>query len=133
MPEVEKAPDRTEGALKVAIANAVVGLIREYTGRGATRARPTILGDLVTVLMEEPLTKAERSLVEDGKGEVVRPLRQELQETMRADLVSAVETLTERRVVAVMSDTHLDPDMTIEAFVLGPAEAVADRDSKDRD
>jgi hypothetical protein len=37
---------------------------------------------------------------------------------MRDDLVGAVEQITERKVIAFMSDNHIDPDIAIESFVL---------------
>jgi uncharacterized protein YbcI len=70
--------------------------------------------------MRDTLTRAERSLVRAGKGETVRSLRHEFQQTMRDDMVAAVETLTQRKVIAFMSDNHIDPDVGIEAFVLAP-------------
>jgi uncharacterized protein YbcI len=37
---------------------------------------------------------------------------------MRKDLVGAVEEITGRKVIAFMSDNHIDPDIAIESFVL---------------
>lgn len=37
---------------------------------------------------------------------------------MRNDLVAAVEELLGRRVIAFLSDNHIDPDVAIESFVL---------------
>ncbi len=39
---------------------------------------------------------------------------------MRADLVGAVEALTKRRVIAFMSDNHIDSDIATETFLLAP-------------
>ena len=124
MPEVDDTQKR-EGSLNAAIANAVVRLFREYTGRGPTSARATISGDLVSVLMKDTLSRGEQSLVRDGKGEMVLGMRRAYQNTMRADLVAAVEMLTERKVIAFMSDNHIDPDMAVESFVLAPEAAPA--------
>jgi len=125
MPDLEDRRGHPDGSVNAAVANAIVRLVREYTGRGPTRARAHISGDLVSVVMADTLTKAERSLANDGKGELIRNFRQEFQRTMRTDMVKAVETITERKVIAFMSDNHIDPDMAIEAFVLEP-QAVAD-------
>jgi hypothetical protein len=35
-------------------------------------------------------------------------------------LVGGVEKLTDRKVIAFMSDNHIDPDLGIESFVLEP-------------
>jgi uncharacterized protein YbcI len=116
---------RDQGTVSAAVSNAVVRLVREYTGRGPTKARTSISSDLVSVVMADTLTKAERTLVENGKADLVLQLRQEFQRTMRHDLVVAVETITERKVIAFMSDNHIDPDMAVESFVLAPEAASA--------
>ena len=110
-------------SIPMAVANAVVGLTREYTGRGATKARAVVSEDAVMVLMADLLTKAERKLVDAGKHEKVLDLRHAFQETMRADLTAAIEMILERKVIAFMSGNHIDPDMAVEVFVLGPVAA----------
>jgi len=111
---------RDDGTVSAAVSNAVVGLVRQYTGRGPTKARTSISRDLVSVVMADTLTKAERRLADDGKADLVLQIRHEFQKTMREDLVAAVETITQREVVAFMSDNHIDPDMAVESFVLRP-------------
>jgi uncharacterized protein YbcI len=111
---------RDDGTVSAAVSNAVVGLVRQYTGRGPTKVRTSISRDLVSVVMADTLTKAERNLAENGKADLVLRIRREFQQTMRDDLVAAVEALTEREVIAFMSDNHIDPDMAVETFVLRP-------------
>ena len=41
-------------------------MLREYTGRGPTKARTMINEDVVTVLLADTLTKGERRLAENG-------------------------------------------------------------------
>jgi len=108
------------GALYSAISNAVVGIVHEYTGRGPTRARTSIRDDVVVVVLQETMLKAERSLVEDDKAELVAQMRRSFQQTMRADMSAAVASLTGREVIAFMSDSHLEPDYSVEVFVLAP-------------
>jgi hypothetical protein len=48
-------------------------------------------------------------------------VRQTLQDTTRGDLVGAVEELAGRRVLASMSASHIDPDLTCHLLVLAPA------------
>jgi uncharacterized protein YbcI len=48
-------------------------------------------------------------------------MRKAYQYTMRRDLVGAVEEITGRKVIAFMSDNHIDPDIAIESFVLEPS------------
>ena len=114
------------GELNAAISKAVVGSFSDYIGRGPTKARTSIRDDLVVCLLENSLTKAERSLVAGGREQLVLDTRRALQSTMRSDLVAAVERLTERKVVAFMSDNHIDPDVGTETFLLAPEPAAGD-------
>lgn len=109
------------GAVAAAIANMVVGVLSEYTGRGPTRARAYVQGDLVNVLVRDTLTHGERTLVRDGHAELVLRTREAFQAAMRKDLVAGVERLTGRDVIAFFSSNHIDPDMGLESFVLAPA------------
>jgi hypothetical protein len=42
---------------------------------------------------------------------------------MRDDLVGIVERQLHRKVIAFMSQNHIDPDLAVEVFVLEPADA----------
>lgn len=108
------------GELASGISNGVVRLLRDYTGRGPTRARTYITGDLVSVVLEDTLTKGERSLVKDGETALVLSARHAYQRTMSADLIALVEGLTGRKVRAFLSDNQIDPDVAVESFVLEP-------------
>ena len=109
----------TPESVTSAISNFVVAVTRDYTGRGPTRARTHLAEDLVTVVMQDTLTKGERHLI-DGAGEaLVLSTRRAYQETMRKTLVSGVERILDREVIAFMSANHVDPDYSIENFVLG--------------
>lgn len=105
-------------SLTAAISNATVRIMAEYTGRGPTKARTSIRDDVVLVIMQDTLTKAERSLLHDGQVDFVMETRHSFQMTMSGDLVAAIERLMQRRVIAFMSANHPDPDMAAEIFVL---------------
>ena len=102
------------------IANLVVQLFHEYTGRGPTHARAYLTDDLVTVVLKETLTKAERSLVDDGLREEVLRMRLAFQMTMRDDMVRGVTAILGREVDAFLSANHVEPDIAVETFLLGP-------------
>ncbi|HVF76871.1 MAG TPA: Na-translocating system protein MpsC family protein [Solirubrobacteraceae bacterium] len=111
----------TGGGLTAAISNAVVRITAEYTGRGPTKARTSWRDDLVVVLLQDTMTKGERSLQSAGDSELVLTTRGRYQHAMREDLITAIEDLTSRTVLAFMSANHMDPDMGAEIFVLAPA------------
>ena len=47
-------------------------------------------------------------------------LRHDYQMTMRDDLIDLVEGETNRKVIAFMSQNHIDPDAAVEVFLLEP-------------
>ena len=112
----------TTGPHGLAISNFVVRLLSEYTGRGATRARTHFNDDLITVVVQDLMTKGERSLIRDGRAELVLETRRAYQVSMREDLSAGVEDITGRKVVAFLSANHIDPDIAIESFMLAPVE-----------
>ena len=108
------------GTKASAISNATVRLLSEYTGRGPTKARTYISEDLITVVLQDTLTRGERSLVSNGESELVLASRKAYQRTMGASLVASVEEITGRKVIAFLSDNHISPDYAVETFVLEP-------------
>jgi uncharacterized protein YbcI len=104
------------------ISTAAVQLLHEYTGRGPTKAKTMINGDVVTVLLRDTLTRGERKLVDGGAADRVLQLRHDYQLVMRDDLVEVVEQQLGRKVIAFMSQNHIDPDLGVEVFLLEPAE-----------
>jgi uncharacterized protein YbcI len=106
------------------IATSAVRVLNESTGRGPTKAKTTIDENMVTILLADTLTDGERTLVANGRAERVIRLRHDYQIVMRERLVEIVERELDRKVIAFMSQNHIDPDLAVEVFVLKPAEAV---------
>ena len=119
MPSAQFDPTTT-GPHGLAISNLVVRLLSEYTGRGPTKARTHFSENLITVVVQDLLMKGERSLIRDGKQDLVLETRRAYQLTMREDYTAGVEEITGRRVIAFLSANHIDPDVAIESFMLAP-------------
>ena len=76
---------RRGGELNQAIANAVVRTRTHFTGHGPSRAQAFHRGNVVVVLLHEPLGPAERLLdVNGGRGKVLE-MRAEVREAMAGD------------------------------------------------
>ena len=88
-------------------------LFADYLGRGPTRARTTLGRDVVTVVLEETLTKAERRLAAEGEQESVITTRRVFQRTMREDLIAAVERVEPR-----LRFTGLDASLSLPGIEL---------------
>jgi uncharacterized protein YbcI len=109
-----------QGPLRTAIANALVGLKKEYYGRGPTAAKTYLCDDYVFVVMEGGLTRSEVTLLNAGRESLVREFRLSFQEAVTETITKAVEDLVGRRVIGYNSQIVLDPDRLFEIFVLEP-------------
>ena len=109
------------GSRTAAISNMVVRLMSQYTGRGPTKARTFVNDDLVTVVLQDTLTKAERTLVGDDHRELVLSARRALQGAMHAELVAGLQEILGREVLALLGANHPNPDYAVEVFILAPA------------
>jgi uncharacterized protein YbcI len=111
-------PARRGGDLNQAIANAVARTRTRLTGHGPSRVQAFHSGNVVVVLMHEPLREAERLLDETGRRAKVLETRAEVREALAGDLVRELESLTGFTVVALLGDSHVDPDVSAAVFVL---------------
>jgi uncharacterized protein YbcI len=108
------------GSVRAALANAMVGMKKQYYGRGPTAAKAWILDDYVFVAMEGGLTRNEETLLADGKEDLVRGYRLSFQETMSETTMAAVTEITGRKVLTYHSQIVFDPTRTFEIFLLEP-------------
>ena len=108
------------GSVRSALANAMVGMKKQYYGRGPTAAKAWILDDYVFVALEGGLTRNEETLLEDGKEDVVRGYRLSFQETMSDVTMAAVAEITGRKVLTYHSQITFHPARAFEIFVLEP-------------
>jgi uncharacterized protein YbcI len=115
-----KMPDEPGGSVRAALANAMVGMKKQYYGRGPTAAKAWILDDYVFVAMEGGLTRNEETLLADGKEDLVRSYRLSFQETMGPTTMAAVTEITGRKVLTYHSQIVFDPMRAFEIFLLEP-------------
>ena len=117
-------PEQSGHAQQAAAAgNAITRLHRDHYGRGASTTRVVYQRNFLTVYLEDIYTTAERTLIDAGGFEVVKNTRQAFQMTMRKPFKEAVEHATGRKVIAFMSQVHINPDIAAEIFVLQPTKA----------
>ena len=108
------------GRMSAAVSNAISSLHKTHYGRGATRTRTVMGSDYVICFLEDVYTPVERTLIEAGRFDTVRETRSAFQDTMREAFSAAVEEAVGRRVIGFLSSVHVDPDLSIETFILEP-------------
>ena len=98
-----------------------VGMARHHVGR---EPFAVLLPDDLMVDGGELLRGMIATLADTGRSDRVLQLRHDYQLIMRDDLIRIVERQLQRKVIAFMSQNHIDPDLAVEVFVLEPIEAV---------
>ena len=113
----EPTPE-TVGEMLAAISTRIVQLLRENYGRGPSRAKSYAMDDCVVCVLRNGFTAHERTIVEGGQPGRVIEMRQDFQRLMERQYRETIEAITGRRVVAFLSQAHLQPDITLEIFFL---------------
>jgi uncharacterized protein YbcI len=108
----------TVGEMLAAISTRIVGLLREHYGRGPSRAKTYAMDDCVVCVLRNGFTAHERTIVASGDAGRVIEMRQEFQRLMERQYRETIESITGRKVVAFLSQAHLEPDITLEIFFL---------------
>lgn len=79
-----------------------------------------INGDVVTTLMRDVFTVAERSMIGAGMGDSVLSTRMRWQDATTATFKADVSAATGREVLTVISGFELDEEIATEVFLLAP-------------
>lgn len=107
------------GHLLAAISTTIVGILREHYGRGPMKAKTYALDDIIVCVMRgSGFTALERTMMDSGDPDSVVAMRHEFQRLMAKRYTDAIEELTDRKVVAFLSQAHVEPDITMEIFFI---------------
>ena len=109
-PEAEPAPRE--------ISRGVVAIYKDYMGRGPTDAHTEITENAAITRVSGSLTKAEQSLVADGRAHVVREMRRHFQDAMGSEMTALVEAATGREAESFLSDHDTESDLAVEVVLL---------------
>jgi uncharacterized protein YbcI len=114
------------GSKMLQVSNAIVGLHKEFYGRGPTKARSTLARDVLVVVLEGGFSQAERTLAQSGRTEAVSDARRVMQSVIKDRWVEAVEELLGRQVSCFLSANDPLKEIQIETFILEPVPAAED-------
>jgi uncharacterized protein YbcI len=119
----EEVLPREKGVSVLAqVSNEMVRIYKEQFGRGPTHSRALWSSDdVLTVVLEDTLTPAERTLVVMGQHERLRETRMFFQYASVREFCEPVERLTGRTVRAFISGIDSEVGgVSIETFILYP-------------
>jgi len=124
----QESIQRTHGDVLTAISDGLVALLKEFYGRGPTRAKSYYEDDLVVCVLRGGFSRVEETLLAGGRGQAVIQQRMEFQEVMRERFAQVIEDATGKRVIGFMSGNQQDPDLMCEVFILAPTDLIDDHE-----
>jgi uncharacterized protein YbcI len=127
-----KARPQNHGDVLTAISDGLVALLKEFYGRGPTRAKSYFEDDLVVCVLRGGFSRVEQTLLDGGRGAAVINQRMEFQEVMRQRFEAVIEDATGQRVIGFMSGNQQEPDMMCEVFILAPTDLVDENELSPR-
>ena len=116
--DVESSERDRHSGVRAEISNAMVGLKKNFYGKGPTKAKTFLNDNYVFCVLEGGLTRNEETLIERGHEDVVRNYRLRFEEAMEGATVEAVQGITGRSVIGYHSQIVFNPERAFEIFVL---------------
>jgi uncharacterized protein YbcI len=114
----KRSGDLAPGEIASEISRSLVQLYAKRLGRGPTKTRAVATTNVVTVIFEDTLTRAEQTLIQAGHGDTVVETRQTLAKAIQDDATAAVESATNRRVASMVSGVDVEANVSVAVFVL---------------
>ena len=132
-PGTTKRTQLIGGRLLAEITDRLILLIREHYGRGPLKAKTYVLDNLIVCVISDGYIALEKTMMQGGEPERVLEMRRDFQRLMKTRYSDMIEELTGREVLAFLSQTHVEPDLSVEMFLMdgrlpgfGPLELVHD-------
>ena len=127
-PATPRPDSRQPGDVLTAISDGIVALLKEFYGRGPTRAKSYYDDDLVVCVLRGGFSRVEQTLLDGGRGSAVITQRMEFQDLMRERFTVVIENATGKKVIGFMSGNQQSPDIMCEVFVLAPSDLIGEHE-----
>jgi uncharacterized protein YbcI len=107
------------GQLLAAVSTRIVAILHEHYGRGPMKAKTYALDDIIVVVMRgSGFTSLEQTIMDSGEPDRIVAMRHDFQHMMTKRFTDTIEELTGRKVLAFLSQAHVDPDLALEIFFI---------------
>jgi uncharacterized protein YbcI len=118
-PPTKSAPPLAGPSVLAAISTSIVAILRERYGRGPMTAKTYALDDLIIVVTRDAgFTALEQTIMDHDEASLVLNMRRDFERDMSELYQETIERLTGRTVLAFLSQSHVEPGITMETFFL---------------
>ena len=106
----EKLP--TCGQLERELSQKVQVFYRQYLGHQPSKVTCQLFGSKLAIIIENSITSAEQILVDEGKSDLAKKVRSNLDDAIQPELKQLIKTLAGVEVIDFLSDATLDTGRT---------------------
>ncbi|MEN9520881.1 MAG: hypothetical protein RLZZ381_3469 [Cyanobacteriota bacterium] len=119
----------TCGQLERKLSQGIQAFYRQHLGHQPSKVTCQLFGAKLAVIIENSITSAEKILIDEGKSDLARKVRSNLDEAIQPELKQLIETITEVEVVDILSDATLDTGRTGIIVILSQTPTVRNPES----
>ncbi len=100
------------------ITDRLVQLVRLHYGRGPIKAKTYVVDNVIVCVLSDGVTALERTMVQGGEPDRVLEMRHAFERVMKSHYTGMIEQLTGRKVLAFLSQAHVEPDLNVQMFLM---------------
>ncbi len=119
----------TRGQLERRISQDIQAFYRRYLGHQPSKVTCQIFTNKITLILENSITNAELVLIDEGKNELAKKVRLNLNEAIQPKLKELIEEITAAKVADILSAATLDTGRTAIICILSDTPKVRNLDS----
>jgi uncharacterized protein YbcI len=120
--------DLTGDELLVAVADAMVEFHQRYHNRAPVLCKALLLGEeLLACVLGDVYSDVVKTLIDLQGATIMQETRSPFQEEMQHRFIAEIERLSGRGVQAFISNSHVDPELEIELFMLKPTDGLTSK------
>lgn len=102
----------TCGQLERKISQAIQAFYRQHLGHQPSKVTCQFFGSKLAIIIEDSITNAEQILIDEGKTELAKQVRSNLDDAIQPELKRLIKSLANVNVIDVLSDATLDTKRT---------------------
>lgn len=119
----------TRGQIERTIGQRLQALYRERTGQRPEKVTCQFFDEKLAIVLEQISTPAERFLVESGRSEAAEKFRAEIENRMKAEIISLIEEVGSTSVAQLLHSTNLETGFSGLIAILKEPPTVRDPES----
>lgn len=102
----------TSGQLERKLSQEIQAFYRQHLGHQPSKVTCQLFDSKLAIIIENSITNAEQILVEEGKSELARKVRSNLDDAIQPELKKLIRTVTDVEVMDILSDATLNTGRT---------------------